>query len=72
MDMDECMSDSATRIRLTLTLTKVYVDALDWLVEEGLYMEHQVAIRDALRHLFKFHGIDPFSEKAESAAPSEP
>ncbi|GAH35557.1 unnamed protein product [marine sediment metagenome] len=73
MDMNECMSDKATRVRITLTLTKVYVDALDRLVEEGLYMEHQVAIRDALRHLFQFHGIESFADMgAEADAPSEP
>lgn len=46
--------------RLTLTLTKVYVEALDYLVDEGLYMEHQTAIRAALRLLFRHHGIEPF------------
>jgi len=46
--------------RLTLTLTKVYVEALDYLVDEGLYMEHQDAVRTALRLLFRHHGIEPF------------
>ena len=76
MDMNKCMSDKATRIRMSLTLTKAYVEALDWLVEEGLYMEHQVAIRDALRRLFQYHGIESFSDKGaelepEADAPSE-
>ncbi len=57
------MSDEATRIRVTLTLTKVYVDALDRLVEKGIYLEHQAAIRAALRPLFQFHGIEPFTDK---------
>ncbi len=46
--------------RLSLTLTKVYVEALDRLVDEGLYLEHQVAIREALRLLFRHHKIEPF------------
>ncbi len=46
--------------RLSLTLTKVYVEALDRLVDEGLYLEPQVAIRSALRLLFRFHKIEPF------------
>jgi len=72
MSMDDCMSDSATRIRLTLTLTKVYVDALDRLVEMGVFMEHQVAIRDSLRRTFRAYGLEPFTDKgAEAAAPSE-
>jgi len=63
MDTNKCMSDKAARTRITLTLTTVYVEALDHLVEEGLYMEYQAAIRDALRHLFRFHGIESFSDK---------
>ena len=46
--------------RISLTLTRIYVEALDRLVDEGIYMEHQVAIRAALRLLFRFHGIEPF------------
>ena len=46
--------------RLSLTLTRRYVEALDQLVEEGIYLEHQVAIRDALRLLFRVHRIEPF------------
>jgi len=46
--------------RLTLTLTKVYVETLDYLVDEGLYMEYQDAIRAALRLLFQHHVIEPF------------
>jgi len=57
------LSDKASRIRVTLALTKVYVEALDQLVDEGLYMEHQVAIRAALRLLFRFHGIEQFRSK---------
>ncbi len=46
--------------RFSLTLTKVYVEALDRLVDEGIYLEHQVAIRAALRLLFRVHRIEPF------------
>lgn len=46
--------------RLSLTLTRVYVESLDRLVDEGIYMEHQVAIRAALRLLFRQHKIEPF------------
>jgi len=53
------MSKNVKR-RVTLTLTKSYVEALDRLVEEGIYLEHQVAIRDALRLLFRHHKIEPF------------
>jgi Arc/MetJ-type ribon-helix-helix transcriptional regulator len=47
--------------RFSLTLTRPYVKALNSLVEEGLYLDHQDAIRDAMRRLFRFHGIKPFT-----------
>ncbi len=67
------MSDKAARTRISLTLTKVYVEALDQLVDEGFYLEPQAAVRDALRRLFQFYGIEPFTDKGaepEAAAPS--
>jgi len=69
------MSDKSDRTRIGLTLTQVYIDTLDQLVEMGLYIDHQAAIRDALRRLFQFHGLEPFTDKEaepEAAAPSEP
>lgn len=57
------VADKVVKKRIGLTLTRVYVEALDKLVEDGIYMEHQAAIRTALRLLFQFHGIEPFSEK---------
>jgi len=52
--------DNTDRTRIGLTLTKVYLEALDHLVDEGIYMEQQSAIRDALRFLFRHHGIESF------------
>jgi len=43
-----------------VTLTSPYLEALDQLVEEGLYLEHQSVIRDALRHFFRHQKIEPF------------
>ncbi|GAH00363.1 unnamed protein product [marine sediment metagenome] len=54
------MSDKSARTRIGLTLTKVYMEALDNLVEMGLYLDHQVAIRNALRLLFRHHKIESF------------
>ncbi len=56
----DSMRPKNVKRRLSLTLTKVYVEALDHLVDEGIYMEHQVAIRAALRLLFRLHKIEPF------------
>ena len=51
------------KTRISITLTQPYMDALDHLIEKGIYLEHQVAIRDALRLLFRHHGIAPFAVK---------
>lgn len=52
--------------RFSVTLTGPYIDRLDILVEKGLYMDHQDAIRDALRRLFQHHGMEPLhSERVE-------
>ncbi len=59
------MANNAKR-RFSVTLTNTYIVALNRLVEEGLYIDHQDAIRDALRRLYEYHGIEPFSEKAEA------
>jgi len=71
------LSDKADRTRIGLTLTQVYIDTLDQLVDLGLYIDHQAAIRDALRRLFQYHGLEPFTDKEaevepEADAPSEP
>jgi len=65
------MSD-ADKKRFSVTLTTAYVEALDRLIEVGIYLDHQDAIRDALRRLFQYHGVEPFSERERPAAPSEP
>lgn len=53
------------RNRVGLTLTQSYRDALDLLVEKGIYMEKQEAIRAALRLFFESYGIPPFYTEAE-------
>ena len=63
------MVDNTDKTRIGLTLTKVYMEALNRLVDEGIYLEHQVAIRDALRLLFRFHGIEQFSDKGVEVEP---
>jgi len=68
------LSDKLVKKRKSVTLTPVYLESLDQLVAEGLYLDYQVAIRAALRLLFKFHGIEAFSDKGaelEDDAPSK-
>jgi len=54
------LSKKSIKKRFSVTLTTAYVDALDSLVENGLYLDHQDGIRGALRRLFRHHGIEPF------------
>ena len=62
----ECnLVDNAKR-RFSVTLTRPYIEALNHLVEEGLFIDHQDAIRHALRRLFQYQGIKPFTEKVEA------
>jgi len=62
---------NSTKKRFSVTLTGPYIDALDRLVEEGLYMDHQGGIRHALRCLFRFHGIEPlYNELVKEAEES--
>ena len=65
------MSDKAAKRRFSVTLTTPYVEALNSLVEEGIYMEHQVAIRAALRFFFRHLRIEPFYSKLVEEAELE-
>ncbi|GAI86774.1 unnamed protein product, partial [marine sediment metagenome] len=49
--------------RFSVTLTESYINRLDILVEKGLYLNHQDAIRDALRRLFRYHKMEPLYPK---------
>ena len=66
------VSNKSSKKRISVTLTTVYLDALNQLVEEGIYLEHQVAIRDAMRLLFRHHRIAPFTEKEVEIEPEKP
>jgi len=48
-----------------------YLRELDHLVEKGIYMSCQDAIRAALRDLFREHEIEPFSDFVEEAEKSQ-
>ena len=62
------MSNKA-KIRVSVTMTKPYIDALNRLVKEGIYLSRGDAILEAIRlHLRRFK-IEPFysamTEEAE-------
>jgi len=45
------------RERITIRLTKRYMQLLNELIERGVYNSRNEAIRDALRLLFGHHGL---------------
>lgn len=57
---------SSEKKRISVTLTKIYIDGLDQLVEEGHYLGRGEIILDALRCLFKIKHISPFYSEAEA------
>lgn len=54
-----------SKTRVSVTMTKPYLDALDRLVEEGIYLGRGDAILDALRYFLKNQGIEPFCLEEE-------
>ena len=55
-----------SKIRVSVTMTKPYIEALDSLVEDGLYLGRGEAILEAMRHFLKNQGIEPFCPEAEN------
>ena len=58
------MSDKA-KTRVSVTLTKAYLDALDRLVEEGIYLSKGEIVLEALRLHLRQQGIEPFARPLE-------
>jgi Arc/MetJ-type ribon-helix-helix transcriptional regulator len=61
-----------TKTRVSVTLTKPYLDALDRLVEEGIYMSKGTIILEALRDHLRQRGIEPFARLLELEEKGEP
>lgn len=57
------MPDGNTRERITIRLTKRYLDLLNMLIERGVYNRRNEAIRDALRIMYEYHGLKVSPEK---------
>ena len=51
------MSKESKRERITIRLTKRYMQLLNDLIERGVYNSRNEAIRDALRLLFEHHSL---------------
>ena len=63
--------DKTTKTRISVTVTTPYVEALDSLVEAGLYVSRGEAAKDALRRIFHHHGVKPFIPEDEEEAKGE-
>jgi len=59
------LSEKTEKIRVSVTMTTTYVEALDHLVEEGLYLGRGEIVLEALRRLFGGYGLEPFSLKPD-------
>ncbi len=57
------MPDNNKRERITIRLTKRYLDLLNTLIEKGVYNSRNEAIRDALRIMYEYHGLKVSPEK---------
>ena len=57
------MVDNSDKRRFSVTLTGPYIERLGILVEKGLYLDPQDAMRDGLRRLFQFHGMEPLNKE---------
>ena len=53
------------KTRVSVTMTQPYVDALDRLVEEGIYLCRGEAVLEALRLFLREKGIKPFCNETE-------
>ena len=66
------LSEKLVKKRVCVTLTKPYFDAMEGLVQEGVYVDRAEIIKDALRRLFRHYGIEPFgAEEPEEAKKAE-
>ena len=63
------MSNENVKTRISVTMTKAYIEALNHLVEEGIYLSRGEIILEALRNLLRRHGIDPFTRKGSRQEP---
>ena len=61
------MVNSAERKRFSVSLPLAYVKVMENLVEMGVYIDPQDAIRDGLRQIFKYHRKKPFFPLVEEA-----
>ncbi len=52
--------ENVNKKRVSVTMTTPYVEALDSLVSEGIYLSRGEAVLEGLRIIFRRHGLKPF------------
>lgn len=65
------VSEGNKRERITIRLTKRYLDLLNTLIDKGVYNSRNEAIRDALRIMYEYHGLKVAPEKKPIAGKSD-
>ena len=53
------------KTRISVTVTKQYLDSLNCLVERGVYLGRGEIILEAIRNLLRQHGVEPFYLEVE-------
>jgi len=51
------------KTRVNYTLSGRYMDRLDHLVKEGIFLNHGEIFRASLRMIFRAYGLEPFPDK---------
>ena len=57
------------KTRVSVTLTGTYLDAIDRLVEAGVYLNRSHVFNDALRRVFRLYNIRQFEFLEEAEEP---
>lgn len=50
------MSQKNSKTRISVTMTKAYLDAMDHLIDEGIYLSKGEVVLEALRRLLREQG----------------
>ena len=59
--------EKSEKARFSVTLTGLYVDRLNHLIEEGIFNNPGEIFRDSLRRTFRAYGLEPFTDKDRDA-----
>jgi Arc/MetJ-type ribon-helix-helix transcriptional regulator len=58
--------------RVSVVLTQPYLDAMDRLIRDGVYISRAEVVKDALRRLFRHYGIRIYEAQDEKDCPRSP